>query len=343
MSNAKHPTSQRPVRTGVIGVGALGTHHARLYAESPEAELVGVYDANPDQAGKIAEDHHCRVYPSPSSLSADVEAVSVAVPTNLHFDTVRPLLEAGVHVLVEKPLASHLDEGRQLIELAEQNNRILAVGHVERYNPILKCLHSVAGPPRFISAERLASYPPPRHPLPPRGTEASVVHDLMIHDLDVILSLVDSPVTQIDATGIAILSPTEDIVNARLCFADGCVATLNASRLSKDRLRKIRIFKDTAYLSLDYQEQKGEIATVRDGKVAFEPVPVHEGNALLHELEDFCRCVQSARQSETITEPKVSGRAGLAALGLADQIVAACRLNPAGSTETILTPSPARI
>lgn len=340
MSNTKHPTHQTPVRTGVIGVGALGTHHARLYAETPEAELIGVYDANPDQAGKIAEVHHCRVYPSPAALAADVEAVSVAVPTDLHFDTVQPLLDAGIHVLVEKPLASHLDQGRQLIELAERNNRILAVGHVERYNPILQCLQSVAGTPRFISAERLASYPPPRHPLPPRGTEASVVHDLMIHDLDIILSLVDSPVEQIDAIGIAILSPTEDIVNARLRFADGCVATLNASRLSKDRLRKIRIFKDTAYLSLDYQEQKGEMATVQDGAVAFESVPVHEGNALLHELEDFCRCVQSARQIETSTEPRVSGRAGLAALGLADQIVAACRQNPAGSAGTPFSLSP---
>lgn len=341
MSNAKHPTHQNPVRTGVVGVGALGTHHARLYAETPEADLIGVCDTNPEQARKIAAAHHCRVYPSPAALAADVEALSVAVPTNLHFDTVSRLLEAGVHVLVEKPLASNLDQGHRLIELAEHKKRILAVGHVERYNPILGCLQTVDGPPRFISAERLASYPPPRPPLPPRGTEASVVHDLMIHDLDIILSLVDSPVEQIDATGIAILSPTEDIVNARLRFADGCVATLNASRLSKDQLRKIRVFKDTAYLSLDYQKQKGEMATVRDGGVVFEPVAVHEGNALLHELEDFCRCVQTARQGETNTETKVSGRAGLAALSLADQIVAACKRNPAGSAGVTRQHSPA--
>lgn len=340
MSNEKHPSHQKPVRTGVVGVGALGAHHARLYADTAEAELIGVCDTNPHQARIIAEAHNCRVYPSPAALAADVEALSVAVPTDLHFDAVGELLEAGVHVLVEKPLASNLDQGRRLIELAERNNRILGVGHVERYNPILDCLQTVAGPPRFISAERLASYPPPRPPLPPRGTEVSVVHDLMIHDLDVILSLIDSPLEQVDATGIAILSPTEDIVNTRLRFADGCVATLNASRLSKDQLRKIRIFKDTAYLSLDYRQQKGEMATVRDGGVVFEPVPVHEGNALLHELEDFCRCVRSARQSKAIQEPKVSGRAGLAALRLADQIVTACRQPPQGQPATPSIPRP---
>lgn len=312
------------VRTGVVGVGALGTHHARLYSEMPDAQMVGVYDTDPARAAQCADAYGCAAYTTVAELARDVDAASVAVPTDRHFPVVCELLDAGVHVLVEKPIAGSAEEGRELVERAVQAGRILGVGHVERYNPVLECLQTVEGPPRFISAERLASYPPPRPPLPPRGTEVSVVHDLMIHDLDVILSLVDSPVERIDAVGIAVLSPTEDIVNARIAFGDGCVANLNASRLSRERLRKIRVFKDKAYMSLDYQEQRGQMAMVRDGTVAFDPVPVREGNALLHELEDFCRCVRTVAETGAPSAPRVSGPAGLRALQLADQIVTAC-------------------
>jgi predicted dehydrogenase len=321
------------VRTGVVGVGALGKHHTRLYAESPLAELVGVTDVDIERAGQIAEEYGCEVFSSVSELAERVDALSVAVPTTEHCEVVSDLLERGTHVLVEKPLATSAAEGERLIEMADRAKVVLAVGHVERYNPVLACLDAVPGPPRFIAADRLASYPPARPGLPPRGTEVSVIHDLMIHDLDVILSLVDCAVVRVDAVGIAILSPTEDIVNARLVFENETVANLNASRVSRDRLRKIRVFKDTAYLSLDYQAQKGEMATVKDGAVEHASVPAGEGNALLCELEDFCRCVRATKDSGQVAQPRVCGRAGLRALALADRIAEACATTSHRSTE----------
>lgn len=317
--------NNRPVRTAVVGVGALGRHHARLYAESPEAELVGVFDVDPDQAARISEQHACHVFDSLDAVAAAAEAVSVAVPTNLHATVVSQLLESDLHVLVEKPLAASGAEGEKLVRQANARGLVLGVGHVERYNPVLACISDTPGAPRFISAERLAFYPPERSGLHRRGTEVSVVHDLMIHDLDVVLSLVDGAVDRLDAVGVAILSDSEDIANARLHFENGCVANLNVSRVSREPLRKIRLFKNRAYLSLDYQAQAGVMAQVTDGAVKHRPVPIREGNALLYEIEDFCRCVRVTRGTDTVAQPRVSGEAGLAALVLADRITQQCR------------------
>jgi predicted dehydrogenase len=193
---------------------------------------------------------------------------------------------------------------------------------VERFNPVLDSLAEVPGQPRFIEVQRLAGYPPPRPGLPPRGTEVSVVLDLMIHDIDVVLDLVGSAVKKIDAVGVSILSPTEDIANVRLLFENGCVANLTASRGSQECLRKIRVFKPTAYLSLDYQEQCGEIAGIADGQVWRRAVPVHPRNALQVELQDFCQSIAGSRGQDRRREPRVSGVAGLAALKVAEQIIA---------------------
>lgn len=313
------------VRVGVIGVGVLGRHHTRLYKECPEAELVGIYDVDPERARAIAEEFDTTVFPAMEGLLEAVDAASVAVPTQHHHRVVREMIARHKHILVEKPLAKTAAEARELVDAALHAGLVFGVGHVERFNPVLDSLREVPGAPRFIEAERLAPYPPPRPGQPPRGTEVSVVHDLMIHDIDVVLHLVDSPVNRIDAVGVAILSPTADIANARIAFENGCVANLTASRISYLGLRKIRVFKDTAYFSLDYQKQTGEIATLEGREVCRRPVPVREGNALHQELSDFCRCVQAHRQDSDDTTPRVSGEAGLRALELADEIAAQCR------------------
>jgi predicted dehydrogenase len=309
------------VRVGVIGVGALGRHHARLYGECEAAELVGIYDRNPDTAQKVATEFRIPVFDTPAALAAKAEALSVAVPTNLHHATVLPLLQQGRHVLVEKPIAASVVQARELVELAAARRLVLEVGHVERFNPVLECLQRVPGEPLFIEAHRLASYPPPRPGLPPRGTEVSVVLDLMIHDIDVVLSLVNSDIERIDSIGVPVLSPSEDIANARILFRNGCVANLTASRVSQERMRKIRVFKSVAYLSLDYQEQTGELAALTETGIQRMPVPVHEANALKAELNDFCRCVAELKRTGILPEPRVSGRQGLHALEVAEEIL----------------------
>lgn len=307
------------VRVGVIGAGALGKHHARLYAASPQAELVGVYDANPATAREVAASHGVQPYAKLAELCQAVDAVSVAVPTDLHYQVVVEVLGLGRHVLVEKPLAASVEQGRQLVAQAEAADLILAVGHVERYNPVIGSLEQRLYNPRFIEAHRLAPYPPPRPGLLPRGTEVGVVLDLMIHDLDVILHLVKSPIANVDAVGVPILSPSEDIANARISFANGAVANVTASRVSAERLRKIRVFQPDGYLSLDYESKSGELYSLSPTGIAHESVPVEDRNALADELEDFLRCVQGRRQGER-PAPQVSGLHGLRALELGSQI-----------------------
>ncbi|OGV81795.1 MAG: hypothetical protein A3K19_26380 [Lentisphaerae bacterium RIFOXYB12_FULL_65_16] len=311
-------------------MGALGRHHARLYRECEAAELVGVYDRNPETAKAVAAEFQTRVFETPIALADAAEALSVAVPTNLHHETVLPLLQKGRHILVEKPITQTVAQARELVDLAAARRLVLQVGHVERFNPVLECLAQVPGEPLFIEAHRLASYPPPRAGLPPRGTEVSVVLDLMIHDIDVVLSLVNSDIERVDSIGVPVLSPSEDIANARILFRSGCVANLTASRVSQERMRKIRVFKRVAYLSLDYQEQKGELAALSKTGIQRIPVPVHEANALKAELEDFCRCVAEFKQTGQLPEPRVSGRQGLRALEVAEEILrvnSALRLN----------------
>ncbi|MBN1269917.1 MAG: Gfo/Idh/MocA family oxidoreductase [Kiritimatiellae bacterium] len=310
------------VKVGVVGVGSLGQHHARIYAQMPEAELVGVYDSDAARAKAIADTHETRAFATLDELAGSIEAASIAVPTDRHREVAGVLLERGIHLLVEKPIAATTAEAEALVSLAQKHNCILQVGHVERFNPVMSFLEGVAKRPRFIEAHRLAPYPPPREGLHPRGTEVSVVLDLMIHDLEVILHLVGKPVREIRAVGVPVLSPSEDIANVRLAFEDGCVANVTASRISPERMRKIRVFLDDAYISLDYQNQAGEMFRKTAGGITREQVPIEKGEPLANELRAFVQCV--ARRGE----PVVSGQHAADALKLAVRIIQSLKEGP---------------
>ncbi len=299
------------IRVGVVGVGALGEHHARLYASLPAVKLEAVYDSNPVRAEEIAAKYGTRAAPSLEAFAESVEAASVVVPTHLHREVAGALLERGRHLLIEKPIASTTREAEELVALADARHLILQVGHVERFNPVLSFLETAAGTPRFIEAHRLAPYPPLRAGAAPRGTEVSVILDLMIHDLEVILHLVRSEVTDIRAVGVPVLSPTEDIANVRLAFANGAIANVTASRISPERMRKIRVFTEDAYLSLDYMNQDGEVHRKGPAGIVRAAVPIEKGEPLRNELASFADCV--ARHSE----PRVGGRQAAEALRLA--------------------------
>jgi predicted dehydrogenase len=297
----------RLVKVGVAGVGHMGKEHARIYAESKGAELVGVHDSNPETARKIAEKCKTRAFGSLEEMVEAVEAASIVTPTTTHLAIAAPFLKKGKHVLVEKPIAMDTVEARELVHLAEKHGAKLAVGHVERFNPALAALEERLGRPRFIEAHRLSPYPG-------RSTDIGVVMDLMIHDLEIILHLVRSPVKSVDAVGIPVLSKGEDIANARIRFENGCVANLTTSRISPEKLRKIRVFQDDAYLSLDYMKQEGEIYKRLDGKITREKIPVIKGEPLKNQLEEF---LVNVRQD---TDPRVGGSHGFEALKLASQI-----------------------
>ena len=247
-----------PIRVAVLGVGSLGKDHTRIYAglaAAGQVELTGVFDTSADTARKIAAKHGTRVFSSIAELAAASDAVNIVTPTVTHFELAKSLLQQGKHVLVEKPMTDNTAQAAELVQLAQQKNCVLQVGHVERFNPVFKYLESIATQPRFIETHRLSPYPA-------RSTDIGVVLDLMIHDLDVVLAFVKSPVTGVDAVGIPVLSKSEDIANARLRFANGCVANLTASRVSPERMRKIRVFSGPAnpcYISLDYRAQEGFI------------------------------------------------------------------------------------
>lgn len=298
--------SQR-VKVGVAGVGHMGKEHARIYSELQEAELVGVHDSNPDTARKIAAKCKTRAFGSLEEMVDAVDAASIVTPTSTHLAIAEPFLRKGKHVLVEKPIAMDTAEARKLVDLAEKHGAKLAVGHVERFNPVLVALEERLGRPRFIEAHRLSPYPG-------RSTDIGVVMDLMIHDLEIILHLVRSPVTSVDAVGVPVLSKGEDIANARIRFANGCVANLTTSRISPEKLRKIRVFQDDAYLSLDYMKQEGEIYKRLDGKITRDKIPVMKGEPLKNQLAEF---IMNVREN---TDPRVAGAHGFEALKLASQI-----------------------
>lgn len=314
---------KRDVRVGVIGTGALGRHHARLYGECEGCVVAGVYDVNRENAEKVAGEFGLRLFQSMDELVAATDALSVAVPTDLHHDVVTRLLRADRHVLVEKPLAGTSAQGRAMVDEASQRGLVLQVGHVERFNPVVKFIEENLTVPRFIEAHRLAAYPPPRPGLRPRGTEVGVVLDLMIHDIEVILHLVKSPVKRLEAVGIPVLSLTEDIANARLTFENGCIANITASRVSAEPTRKIRLFQSDAYFSLDYGARKGEMVSCRDGTVAREQLPIGDHNALQKQLENFVTCVDQALAGRKPLALQVSGEVGLRALEVAEEIVEA--------------------
>jgi predicted dehydrogenase len=323
----------------VFGTGSLGKEHARLYAElaaASQIQFAGIFDLNPETARKIADKHHTRAFTSVDEAIAHCTAASIVTPTTTHYDLAKKLLQSGKHVLVEKPMTDNADQAADLVRLAQEKNLILQVGHVERFNPVLNYLESVAPEPRFIEAHRLSPYPA-------RSTDIGVALDLMIHDLDVVLAFVKSPVTSVDAVGINVLSKTEDIANARLRFANGCVANLTASRVSPERLRKIRVFSSgptPTYVSLDYRAQEGYIYRIaRDGeeessllkkllsakdstivsefggkRIVREPAPIEKDEPLKLELQNFIHSI-AANQA-----PKVTGEQAKRALDLAFEI-----------------------
>ena len=305
----------RRVKVGVIGVGSLGQHHARIYSQMPDIEFVGICDTNADRARDIAAQYGTKVFPELLDLARAIDAASVVVPTDLHHSISLALMEHGVHLLVEKPIAATTAEAEEMVSVSRRKNVILQVGHVERFNPVLSVLESSTKKPRFIEAHRLAPYPPPREGACPRGTEVSVVLDLMIHDLEIILHLVGSRVAEIHAVGLTVLSRSEDTANVRLRFENGCIANVTASRISPERMRKIRVFLDDAYLSLDYQSQSGEMQRKTAAGIEREEIPIEKGEPLANELESFIGCV--ARRDA----PVVSGEHAADALRLAVQII----------------------
>ena len=332
------------VKVAVLGTGSLGQHHVRLYAELAAAgqlELTGIYDANAETARKIAAKYNVRIFNSAAEAAAASDALNIATPTTTHFELAKELLAQGKHVLVEKPMTDDTAQAAELVQLAQKNNCVLQVGHVERFNPVFKYLETVATQPRFIECHRLSPYPA-------RSTDIGAVLDLMIHDLDVVLAFVKSPVVSVEGVGIPVLSKSEDIANARLRFANGCIANLTVSRISPERMRKIRVFSgptNPCYISLDYRVQEGFIYRIaRDGeeetpllkkilaaklglgkdsaivsefagkKIVREPVPIAKDEPLKLELQSFVACV---RERQT---PVVSGESAKRALGLAFEI-----------------------
>lgn len=347
-NNSETPTG-RPIRVAVIGTGSLGKEHARLYAElaaSGAVEFCGVYDVSAEAARKYADKHRVRAFASLAEAAEAAEAFSVVTPTVTHYETARTLLLQGKHVLVEKPITDDTAQAAELVGLARANRCVLQVGHIERFNPVFKYLQTVATDPRFIEVHRLSPYPA-------RSTDIGVVLDLMIHDLDVVLSFVQAPLVSVEAVGIPVLSQSEDIANARLRFANGCVANLTASRISPERMRKIRVFSggpQTSYVSLDYRAQTGFIYRLaRAGeeessllrkllassdhtivsefagrRIVREPVPIAKEEPLQLELRSFVNCVR-AHQT-----PVVTGEAAQRALELAFQITEQIQQVPRG-------------
>ncbi|MBE6393382.1 MAG: Gfo/Idh/MocA family oxidoreductase [Lentisphaerae bacterium] len=305
------------LKVGVIGVGVLGRHHARLYAESPNAEVVGIFDVQKDAAEKVGAEFNLKVFEKWEELAAQCDALSVAVPANYHAQTTIPLLEMGKHVLVEKPIASSIKDAELMVETAKKHNVVFGVGHVERFNPAMDFLEKYHAATRFIEAHRLAKYPPPRPGQHRRGTEVSVVLDLMIHDIDLVLTMVKADVERIDVVGIPVLSGTEDIVNARIKFVNGSCASLTASRVSQEPLRRFRVFQDDCYISMDYGNHFGMVLKRNRLGLARKDVDLDDKNALAAELEDFIAAVNKTKETGIVTPTKVPGDQGLRALRMA--------------------------
>jgi len=304
-----------PSRAGVIGVGHLGQHHARLYASLPEAQLIGVTDQSIERAQTVADRHKARVFRTADELLPHVDVVSVAVPTSGHYAVVKACLQAGKHVLVEKPIAATPREAQELVQLAKQRGCCVQVGHSERFNPVMALMRPHIGQPVFIEGHRLSSFSE-------RGTDVDVVLDLMIHDLDLVLSLNPGPVEEVRAAGVAVLSSSIDIANARIQFRSGCVANLTSSRVSTTKMRRLRLFQRDNYLSIDFQTRQGMISR-RNATAGERPtieVEQFQGGdeePLKLQLASFLHAVGTG------TKPVVSGEDGAAAVEVAHQVLQA--------------------
>ena len=325
----KAQSAPRPVRVGVVGAGALGYHHIRLLKKIEGADLVGFYHHNPTRAPQVARELETTAFPSLDALLERVEAVTVVVPTSAHVEVGLAALERGIHALIEKPLADTIPGAEQLVQSARGRGLCLQVGHVERFNRAVRAAAPYLDEPRFLQTERLA-------PFQPRGTDVAVILDLMIHDLDLVLELVRSDVGEVRATGVPILTPHVDIANARVEFANGAVAIITASRVSRERTRKLRIFQPTGYFSLDLAQGNGHFYRLKPGwqdlgAKKIEDIVEHvkldapEAEPLKLELESFLRAVRG--DGDVV----VTGAAGLQALTLAYRVADAIETSPLAS------------
>ncbi|MBA4312548.1 MAG: oxidoreductase [Chlorobiaceae bacterium] len=314
---------------GVIGVGHLGSLHAKMLAKISSADLVGIYDADRVRAEKIAGEYNTKIFTSIDDLLNNVKAVCIATPTTSHFEIAREAIDKRVHLFIEKPITHTTEEAEILVKEAEENKVKIQVGHIERFNPALLALETYKLNPMFIESHRLAQFNP-------RGTDVAVVLDLMIHDIDIILSLVQSPVVNIEANGVAVVSDKIDIANARLQFENGCVANVTASRISQKKMRKMRLFQRDAYISIDFSDGTAEVfrlvdetekvenlammlgqinAGTKNRNIVFEKPEIKDVNALMYELKLFVDAIQKDVQ------PVVTGKDGLQALKVAHDII----------------------
>jgi predicted dehydrogenase len=308
-----------PLRVAVIGVGHLGRHHVRLMSSMPGVTFVAAVDLVADRA-RAAAPPGCEILTDSRALLGRVDAVTIAVPTRHHLDVARPFLERGVHVLVEKPMTASLAEADEMIGLANASGAVLAVGHSERFNPAIQAALPILRTPRFVEVHRLSEFPE-------RSLDIDVIFDVMIHDLDIVSAVANSPVASVEAVGVPVLTPRIDIANARIRFESGCIANLTASRISRDKVRKVRFFQPDMYVSVDYAEQEldvwrlrprpGERPAIEGGKVE-----VPKGEPLGLEIADFIGAIREGRT------PQVPGEEGRRALELATRVADAIAASP---------------
>ncbi len=314
-------------KVGIVGVGKLGNYHCNNLTQLPQAELVGILDTDQERAREISQKYKCRNFTDLDRLLDAVDVVGIIVPTSVHLEVARPALERGMPVFVEKPITATVEQAREMLDIAERNNTIIQVGHIERFNPAIRALEGTDLAPMFIESHRLA-------PFDPRGTDVAVILDLMIHDIDIILSLVQSKVAQIQANGVAVVSDAVDIASARIQFENGCVANVTASRISQRKMRKMRLFQKDSYISIDFLQKLTEVFQLVDGatteqntlilgqidkgtkkrNIIYNKLDLPEDDAMQAEWKSFFRAI------ETGEKPVVSGKDGLKALQVANEI-----------------------
>ncbi|MCX5646700.1 MAG: Gfo/Idh/MocA family oxidoreductase [Phycisphaerae bacterium] len=331
-------TDNGKIRTAVVGAGKMGAIHAKVYSTLPQSELVAVVDVDPAKAAQLAEKYHCPAVTDPAEILDKVDAVTIATPTTTHLELAKPFLRHRIPVLIEKPLASSVREGRKIVSLARRYDTVVAVGHSERCNPVVQAMKRFSIEPKFIEAHRVSPYPF-------RSTDVGVVLDMMIHDIDIVLSLAHSKIRRVDAVGVNVIGNSEDICNARIAFDNGCIANLTASRLALKTERRVHVFTRQAYLSVDYLKKSGIIIKTDPNKDVVEWIRQQQGRSdfnpasvnwldLLHiepleiddkepirlEQEAFLRAIQ-----DRSFRPEVSAEEGLAALRCAQQILRAIK------------------
>ena len=298
----------KKLRVGVVGIGHLGSRHLKVYSEMRgQVDLIGVCDIQKERTLKLAEHYHVPFYEDYRHLAGKIDAVNICVPTSLHHEVARFFLQNGTHVFIEKPITSTVEQAQELIDLAGQKERKLQVGHIERFNAAFQSIKHFTRNPLFIECHRLNKFPN-------RSLDIGVVMDLMIHDIDIVLGLISSPIRQIHAVGASILTSMEDIASVRLIFENGCVCNLTASRVSEDVMRKIRLFQENTYISLDYVAQEAYIYKKHDHQILKHSLPIEKEEPLRKELEHFCECV---REDKT---PLISGVEAREALKVALEI-----------------------